>query len=57
MKEGVLSQTPKGVGGWSIQHVEKRKIVADLNSWIILTLSILYKMVNEYMLLIRAPSG
>jgi hypothetical protein len=57
MKEGVLSQTPKRVGGWSVQHVEKRKIVADLNSWIILTLSILYRMVNEYIFCLRTPSG
>ena len=56
MKEGVLSQTPKGVGGWSLQHVEKRKLVADLNSWIILTLSIRDKMVNEYIICLCARS-
>ena len=48
MKEGVLSQVSKRVGGRSVQHVEKRKIVAGLNSWIILTPSILDQMLNEY---------
>lgn len=54
MKEGVLSQVSKHVGGWSVQHVGKRKIVAGLNLWIILTISILDQMLNEYIFRHRA---
>jgi hypothetical protein len=47
MKYGVLSQASKRVGGRSIKHAGKRKSVAGVNSWIILTISILDKMVTK----------
>ena len=47
MKDGALSQASKRVASRSVKPAGKQKSVAGLNSWIILTISILDKMVTK----------